>query len=196
MPTSSFSPSLATHVLSTAQKPLCGIPVQLVREPDGRSRWDTLTLPNDHPAAEAARCLRATALTGEYATQKRLLDVLNEREGRDISVAKFEGRQTPAGKTVSMCSWASARALLPVTDWIVLVKVAVGPDGPRQARSPIMTTRAAVESVLGERKVFQGLTPRRLPVESFLTDAQGNGRKDTVSEHGDATRERTDRSRR
>jgi uncharacterized protein YtpQ (UPF0354 family) len=95
--------------------PISGIALRL----DG-DEW-TPWLPDvSHPSYQGFREFQLRTLGQDYATQKDLLDKLNEKNGDDVFVPTFSVIKTPDGRLLSYATWTTTtNTLLPKTDTLV-----------------------------------------------------------------------------
>jgi hypothetical protein len=83
--------------------------------------WVELDLPNGHPAEPVLRKARVLEMSAVYGDQASLLGRLNEKEGRDVYVAQFNGLCREHEEDYdSYAVWSKGiRTLLPRTERIV-----------------------------------------------------------------------------
>ncbi len=122
--------------------------------------WQEWLPAPDSPAHQGLRDLAIRSLGEQYQEQKEFLEALNERNGRDVFVASFMGRETPEG-LLSFCTWSKGvDALLPQTDAVAFyqseVDRVVGPV-------PWAKVVERVGSLLEETKLY----PTRYRARNF-----------------------------
>ena len=93
------------------------VPLPLILDGD---QWIDWIPPDDHPAREDFKYLEGWYFTGEYQSQKDLLDAIHENEGTDIFVAKYSAVQGKGDRIASYCVWSEGvDSLLPRTDHVL-----------------------------------------------------------------------------
>ena len=139
--------------------PISGIALRL----DG-DEW-TPWLPDvSHPSYQGFRELYLGTLGQDYATQKDLLDKLNEKNGDDVFVATFSALKAPDGRLLSYATWTTTtNTLLPKTDTVVL---------GRLGGKPRMVEWQEVMDLVGDLMEAVDIYPPRYRVRSFPSDEQ------------------------
>jgi hypothetical protein len=111
--------------------------------------WVPFELPPGHPAARRHAELALLARSGEYAEQKKALDRVYAKTGKNIFVANHAVVRAPDQTLLSWCAWTPAVSSLPESDLIGFVD-STAPDGdPR--RSPLMVAWRSAIPIVGPR---------------------------------------------
>jgi hypothetical protein len=145
--------------------PISGIALRL----DG-DEW-TPWLPDvSHPSYQGFRELQLQTLGQDYATQKDLLDKVNEKNGDDVFVPTFSVIKAPDGRLLSYATWTTTtNTLLPKTDTLVLGR----PGG-----QPRMVEWERVVDLVGDLLEPLDIYPPRYRVREFPSEdkleAMGN----------------------
>jgi len=145
-------------------RPVSTIP--LVRSWPG---WETLELAAIHPCYALWRRLVLEERADVHEQQKRALESLFARLGRDVFVASFTVTEDPSGYRCSRCVWtAGAVSLLPETDLIGLVDMS-RPEGQQLLGwFDAGTLRERCGKLLKPTDFY----PIRYQVESFLSEGE------------------------
>ncbi|HEV3458859.1 MAG TPA: hypothetical protein VHG32_20090, partial [Thermoanaerobaculia bacterium] len=145
-------------------RPVSMIP--LVRSCPG---WETLELAPSHPCYALWRRLVLEEKAQLYGQQKKELEALFARLGRDVFVASFMVTEEPGGHLWSRCTWtAGAVSLLPETDLIGFVDLS-RPEGQQLLG---WLEGATLRGRLGKLLEATDFYPIRYQVESFPSAAE------------------------
>jgi len=126
-----------------------------------------------HPegiAADHAGDLLRLSAQITYEDQKKQLDALYAKQGKDLFVATFGLFRRPADNSAmrSWCSWAEGvHSLLPKTDFVIL-----GRRTGEQHSDPFILSWDRAVSSLGHYMKDVGEYPPRFLVDAALTDAE------------------------
>jgi hypothetical protein len=131
--------------------------------------WETLELAASHPCHGLWRRLVLEEKAQLYNEQKKELEALFARLGRDVFVASFTLTEDPGGDRCSRCVWtAGAVSLLPETDLIGLVDLS-RPEGQQLLG---WFEGATLRGRCGKLLEATDFYPIRYQIESFPSAAE------------------------
>jgi hypothetical protein len=147
-------------------RPVSGIAFRLTDD----NEWVPFLPEARHPKYAVYRLLQVKSIGPDYDDQKKVLDELHEKTGKDIFVASYSAVQAKeSGEIRSYCVWSDGVvAFLPRTDYIYFYRSTGQDDGKIVATAPW----GNAETVLGDRMKPVGIYPERYLVEGFPTEAE------------------------
>jgi uncharacterized protein YtpQ (UPF0354 family) len=142
-----------------AARPL--LPIPLILNGDDWEKWSP---PEDHPCRRAYREFELGYYHGEYAEQKKQLEELDQKTGRDVFEATYSVYDM-GGELLSNCAWSKGVvSSLPKTDSVGLFDPAT--------ESVKIVRWEQLQEVAGELLEPLDCYPPRLLVSEFPSDEQ------------------------